>query len=70
MPTSADLKPGDSTSCTSSPPPPPCQQTPTPHTTNQHSMPQNYDSHGNGLGHYMKSYMKYIPSTFAFIIIK
>ena len=68
MPTSGDLKSGDSISCTSSPPPPlQCQQTPTPHTTNQPSKLQNYDSHGNGLGHYMKSYMRYIPSRFAFI---
>ena len=69
MPTSGYLKFGDSISCTSSPPPPAlqCQQTPTPHTTNQPSKLQNYDSHGNGLGHYMKSYMRYIPSRFAFI---
>ena len=44
---------------------------PTPNPPTQKlTHPPNYDNHGNGLGHYVKSYMKYIPSKFAFIGIK
>ena len=32
------------------------------------TQPPNYDTHGNGFGHYMWSYMKYIPAKFAFVI--
>ena len=33
------------------------------------TQPQNYDSHENGLGHDMKSYMNYIPSKIALIMV-
>ena len=60
MPTSGDLKTGDS-SFLSTPPwnfnglPPPWQIDPAPN--------------GNDLGHYMKSYMKYILSKFAIVVL-
>ena len=60
---SGDLKSGASISCSTHPQPPnPKIDTPPP--------PLNYDNHGNGLGHYVKSYMKYIPSKFAFVGVK
>ena len=62
IPTSGDLKSGDSISCTN--PLPKCPQNPPPpHPTNL------LNCQGNGLEHYMNSYMKYIPSKFAFIIV-
>ena len=58
MPTSGDLKSGDSLFFTT--PPPEIQWTPS-------SAPpfHNPDKCGNHLGHYIKSYMKYILSKFA-----
>ena len=62
IPSSGDQKSGDSISCTN--PLPKCQQTPPP------PQPTNrLNFRGNGLEHYMKSYMKYIPSKFALIIV-
>ena len=43
--------------CQCPPPPPNLQIEPVPKSL-----------HGNGLGHYMKSYMEYIPSNFVYII--
>ena len=58
MPTSGDLKSGVSLFFTTPPPPNECQQ---PH----HPAPPSC----HGFGHYMKSYMKYILSKFAFNIV-
>lgn len=33
------------------------------------TQPPNYDTHGSGFGHYMRSYIKYIPSKLAFIVV-
>ena len=70
MPTSGNLKSGDSLfgntplkindQITSQPPPP----------SDKHKLIQALIlSQGNGLGHYMKSYMKYRPSQFTFMVI-
>ena len=69
MPTSGNLKSGDSLfgntplkindQITSHPPP-----------SDKHKLIQALIlSQGNGLGHYMKSYMKYRPSQFTFMVI-
>ena len=62
MPTSGDLKSGYSLLFTPPPPPPP---------EFQHPPPQQIDPapNGNDLGHYMKSYMKYILSKVTIIIL-
>ena len=71
MPTSGNLKSGDSLfgntplkindQITSRHPPPP---------SDKHKLIQALIlSQGNGLGHYMKSYMKYRPSQFTFMVI-
>ena len=52
MPTSGDLKSGDSLFFTTSPP---LLHTP--------------DKYGNDKGHYMNSYMSYMPSKFTIIIL-
>ena len=59
MPTSGDLKSGDSPFLT------------TPRNFNGLPPPRQIDPapNGNDLGHYMKSYMKYILSKFAFIVL-
>lgn len=63
---SGDPKSEDSISCTTAPPPPNYQQTPTFHSPPAHTLPHkssqlpNYDSQGNCLGHFMESYMKHI----------
>ena len=70
IPTSGNLKSGDSLfgntplkindQITSHPPPP----------SDKHKLIQALIlSQGNGLGHYMKSYMKYRPSQFTFMVI-
>ena len=57
--TSEYLKSGDYLLPYPHPPPPPppteCQQNPTP--SYKSTQPQNYDSHENGSGDYMKSYI-------------
>ena len=65
LPTSGDLKSGDSLFCTTPPPPTPeCQQHqhPTPH-------PPPLRASKFALGHYMTSYMTYMGSKCAFIIV-
>ena len=60
MPTSRDLKSGDSLFFHNPPPPP---------LLAGNSMNPIHDKYGNDLGHYMKSYIKFILSKFAIIIL-
>ena len=63
VPTSGDLKSGDSLFCTTTPPLPPnaeCQQPQHPYPAPRQQI---------AFGHYMTSYMKYIESKCAFIIV-
>ena len=59
MPTSGDLKSGDSLFFTTCPPPRKFNELPPPRPPFH-----NPDKCGNDLGHYIKSYMKYILSKF------
>ena len=60
MPTSGDLKSGDSLFSTTYPPPSQEIQWAPP--------PPHPDKYGNDKGHYMRSYMKYILSKFVITI--
>ena len=65
LPTSGDLKSGDSLFCTTPPPPPQPRMltAPTPHP---HAHPPHQQI---ALGHYITSYMNYMESKWTFIIV-